>query len=136
MNLPDTSGRVTLRPHNYFEEKIFVLCGFALIGKEAEVKNSIIEGSWTSTDDSKYQIQIKGNEWYDLYEGEKPGTFKFAFGDSCLADKNAKVNPAGKYVTIFENDGSRCFFIVSVKENKLELSYVGRGNTLTFKKKK
>ena len=104
--------------------------------KEVEIKNTILEGTWISTEDLKSQIQVKSNSWIELYEGEKPDSLKFAIGDSCLANAGAKSNPAGKYITVFDPDGNRCFFIVNVNDSKLELSYVGRGNTLTYKKKK
>ena len=104
--------------------------------KETEIKNTIFEGSWISTEDSKSQVQVKANNWIEMYEGEKTDTFKFALGDSCLANINAKANPNGKYITVFDPDGNRCFFVVNVSDAKLELSYVGRGNTLTYKKKK
>jgi FlaG/FlaF family flagellin (archaellin) len=104
--------------------------------KEVETKNTVLEGTWISTDDAKSQLQAKANAWIELYEGEKPDTFKFAIGDTCLANANTKANPNGKYITVFDPDGNRCFFIVNVNDAKLELSYVGRGNTLTYKKKK
>jgi hypothetical protein len=104
--------------------------------KEPEAKNSILEGTWISTEDSKSVLQVKGNDWTELYEGEKPDTYKFGFGDSCLANPNAKANPNGKYITVFDVDGNRCYFVVSVTDSKLELSYVGRGNTLKYTKKK
>jgi len=104
--------------------------------KETEIKNTIFEGTWISTEDSKSRVQVKANNWIELYEGEKTDTFKFAIGDSCLANINAKANTGGKYITVFDPDGNRCFFVVNVNDAKLELSYVGRGNTLTYKKKK
>jgi len=104
--------------------------------KEVEKKNTILEGTWISTEDLKSQIQVKSNSWIELYEGEKPDTLKFTLGDTCLANAGAKSNPDGKYITVFDPDGNRCFFIVKVNDSRLELSYVGRGNTLTYKKKK
>lgn len=101
-----------------------------------EQKNTQLEGTWISTEDSKSSIEVKSNIWKELYTGEKPEEFKFATGDSCLANANSKTNPSGKYITVFDPDGNRCFYIVSVNDSKLELSYVGRGNTLTYKKKK
>jgi hypothetical protein len=104
--------------------------------KEPDSKTSALEGNWVSTDDPKSELQVKGNEWIEIYKGEKPETTKFATGDSCLANDKARTNPKGKYITVFDKDESRCFYIVSVTDSKLELSYVGRGNTLTYKKKK
>jgi hypothetical protein len=103
--------------------------------KETEIKNTVFEGTWISTEDSKSRVQVKANNWIEMYEGEKTDTLRFAVGDSCLANINAKANPNGKYITVFDPDGNRCFFVVNVNDAKLELSYVGRGNTLTYKKK-
>jgi hypothetical protein len=102
----------------------------------AEQKNTQLEGTWISTEDSKSSIEVKSNIWKELYTGEKPEEFKFATGDTCLANANSKSNPNGKYITVFDPDGNRCFYVVTVNDTKLELSYVGRGNTLTYKKKK
>jgi len=104
--------------------------------KEVDTKNTLLEGNWVSTDDPNSEIQVKGNDWIEIYKGEKPESTKFATGDSCLANDKAKTNPKGKYVTVFDKDDSRCFYIVNVNDTKLELSYVGSGNTLTYKKKK
>ena len=104
--------------------------------KEPDSKTSALEGNWVSTDDPKSELQIKGNEWIELYKSEKPETTKFATGDSCLVNEKAKTNPKGKYITVFDKDESRCFYIINVNDSRLELSYVGRGNTLTYKKKK
>ena len=104
--------------------------------KETDSKISVLEGNWVSTDDPNSELQVKGNEWIEIYKGEKPETTKFATGDSCLANDKAKTNPNGKYITVFDKDDSRCFYIVNVNDSKLELSYIGRGNTLKYKKKK
>ncbi len=104
--------------------------------KQNEIKNTVFEGVWISNEDAMSQIQVKADNWIEMYEGEKADTFKFATGDSCLADLNAKTNLNGKYITVFDPDGSRCFFVINVSDSKLELSYTGRGNTLTYKKKK
>jgi hypothetical protein len=104
--------------------------------KETEIKNTVFEGTWISTEDSKSKVQVKANNWIEMYEGEKTDTLRFAVGDSCLANINAKAKPNGKDIPVFDPDGKRCFLVVNVNDAKLELSYVGRGNTLTYKKKK
>lgn len=101
-----------------------------------EIKSTPLEGTWISADDKKYLVQIKSNEWTDFYVGERPEAFKFSISDSCVSSPNEKTNNSGKYVTIFDKSGDRCYFIVNVDPLNLELSYVGRGNTLKFKKKK
>lgn len=103
--------------------------------KETEQKPSVLEGVWVSDDDKKSSIEVKGSSWAEMYDGEKPETFKFGIGDSCLANAQTKENPNGKYITVFDGDGDRCFYIVKASETKLELSYMGRGNTLRYSKK-
>ena len=103
--------------------------------KQTEQINTILGGLWISDEDSKSSINITSNLWLEMYEKEKTDTFKFAIGDSCLANPDSKTNPKGKYITVFDPEGNRCFFIVKSTDSKLELSYVGRGNTLRYTKK-
>jgi hypothetical protein len=104
--------------------------------KEVEKKPSLLEGNWVSTQDVKSQIQVTSGNWIETYDKEKPDTFKFGLGDSCLANPGAKTNPNGKYITVFDSGDYRCFYIIDVNDSKLDLSYVGRGNTLSYKRKK
>lgn len=101
-----------------------------------EQKSTPLEGSWISVDDDKYLVQIKTNEWTDFYVGERPEAFKFSISDSCVSSPNEKTNNSGKYVTVFDKKGNRCYYIVNIDPQTLEFSYVGRGNSLKFKKKK
>jgi PBP1b-binding outer membrane lipoprotein LpoB len=103
--------------------------------KQTEQINTILGGLWISDEDSKSSINITSNLWLEMYENEKTDTFKFALGDSCLANPDSKANANGKYITVFDPEGNRCFFIVKFTNSKLELSYVGRGNTLRYTKK-
>jgi len=103
--------------------------------KETEQKSGVLEGVWVSDDDKLSKIRIMGSEWTEIYDGETPEIYKFGIGDSCLANAEAKGNPKGKYITVFDPDGNRCFYVVKASETKLELSYVGRGNTLRYSKK-
>ncbi len=104
--------------------------------KVSEPKPTPLEGSWISADDEKYLVQIKANEWTDFYVGERPEIFKFSISDSCVSSPNEKTNNSGKYITVFDKKGNRCYYIVNIDPLSLELSYVGRGNTLKFKKRK
>jgi hypothetical protein len=103
--------------------------------KDIEQINTVLGGLWISDDDSKSSINITSNLWLEMYEKEKTDTFKFAIGDSCLVNPEAKTNASGKYITVFDPDGNRCFYIVKFANSRLELSYVGRGNTLRYTKK-
>ena len=104
--------------------------------KEVEKKPSLLEGMWISTQDAKSQIQVTSNLWIETYDKEKPDTFKYGIGDTCLKNPSAKTNPNGKYITVFDSDDYRSFYIIDLSDSKLDLSYVGRGNTLSYKRKK
>ena len=103
--------------------------------KDTELINTKLGGLWISDEDSKSSINIASNIWLEMYDKEKTDTFKFAIGDSCLANSDSKTNANGKYITVFDPEGNRCFYIVKFTNSKLELSYVGRGNTLRYTKK-
>jgi len=102
---------------------------------EADPNKSSLEGVWVSTDDAKSEIEIKGNEWIELYAGEMADTSKFVVADTCVAAVNDQANANGKYITVFSEDMALCYYIIEVSGTNLNLSYVGRGNTLTYKRK-
>jgi hypothetical protein len=108
------------------------------VSKKDSVSNraGVLEGVWVSIDDSKSELEIKGNKWIENYTGEKTDTTKFAIGDSCMSNINDKANPNGRYITVFDGKINRCFSILDLNDSKLTISYVDRGNTLSYKKKK
>jgi hypothetical protein len=104
--------------------------------KKPKLKKEMLEGLWISDSDPKFSIRVKAFSWTETYEGETPEIFKFGQSDSCMAFSGEKKNPDGNYITVFDPDGNRCFYIVKLNETKLELSYVGRGNTEIYTRKK
>lgn len=93
----------------------------------------LIQGKWQSTDDSKSQIAFIGSIKEDFYNGEPISQTPFSISSTCKNETNisAEVAPDA-FMTLPEED--QCFFILRLDENLLQLNYVGRGNTLTYKR--
>ncbi len=112
---------------------IFASCGTST--KKSDSDSKLI-GTWVSNEDSKYELEITTSEWIDTYEGKNTLKAKYILGDTCAVSITDKNIQSGKYITVFDNSEIYCYFIVSATDENLELSYVGRGNTLSFSKKK
>jgi hypothetical protein len=133
---PKDVAKDTLKKTDTLVKKDSISKTDTLTKKDTINMASLLEGTWISTEDAKSSLKIKGNSWTDMYKGEKSFTNKFAVGDSCLADEKTKTNPKGRYITVFDGADNMCYYIISVNGKNLDLSYVGRGNTLSYKKKK
>ncbi len=92
-------------------------------------------GKWVSVDDSSSVLEITDKKWIDFYEGKIVATSNYLVSDTCMATPTDKQNPNGEYITVFDGTETFCYYLISASEQKLELSYVSRGNTLVYKKK-
>lgn len=90
-----------------------------------------LEGTWKSLDDPRSGLAFAEGSKTDTYDGEAVATEKIGVFDSC--DGDAPAEPAtGQY--LLETETGMCWFLISVAEETLELSYVGRGNTLRYRR--
>jgi len=117
----------------FFVFGLFVTCSQPA-QKGVDAKKLI--GKWVSVDDSKSEIEITDSKWIDSYESAIQFTNNYLVSDTCLKSVTDKPKPKGDYITVFDNTDTFCYYIVSLTDSKLELSYVGRGNTLTYTRKK
>jgi hypothetical protein len=93
-----------------------------------------LEGIWQSIDDLKYEIEIKENIWTDIYDGKRSESLKIDFGSKCLDEMRVKAKSSGKYITLSGKGLSFCYCIVKLTNLELELSFVGREKTISFKR--
>jgi hypothetical protein len=97
-----------------------------------------IQGKWQSTDDKTNFLVFEKDHRKDFADGmEKWDDEVFVLGDKCLndLDKDREIEPEkDKYISCIKSD--LCWYIVEVNSSGLSLSYMGRGNTLTYKKVK
>lgn len=90
----------------------------------------LLQGKWQSTDDPKAVVEFVGNQRKEAGISET-----FTLGDRCTNAGDAENGaPAEKdhYITVAESD--MCWYIVDLTADHLSLSYVGRGNTLEYKR--
>ena len=89
-----------------------------------------LQGDWRSVNDPKASLTVVGQEWIGKYENEIQESNKFAIANNCL-NHGGKIDANGKFV-VFPNDEEMCLAIVKLSKNKLNLSLVGLGNTLSY----
>ncbi len=89
-----------------------------------------MEGEWVSADDPKSGIDIRNGMYYDNYDGDPLGAFRFQYYPQCPDD----CSPAGVFpcFKIFGQD-ELCYAIVKADGKTLQISLIsGPGNTLTY----
>ena len=89
-----------------------------------------LQGDWRSVNDPKASLTVVGQEWIGKYENEIQESNNFAIANNCL-NYGGKIDANGKFV-VFPDDEEMCLAIVKLSKNKLNLSLVGLGNTLSY----
>lgn len=91
-------------------------------------------GEWQSADDPNDWLKFTEDQRLDYYIGSKDlATNPYVLDYNC--DGTAPPPTDGEapaYIRLTDDD--MCWYIIKVDEETLELSYVGRGNTLTYKR--
>ena len=95
-----------------------------------------MQGKWTSTDDPKAGVRVDGLIWADVCDGQEMRRSVIDIGDSC-AEETTEASEILQLFTIGAADaGWLCYSILSVTPDRMELSYLARGNTLAFVREK
>ena len=96
----------------------------------------MLQGKWQSTDDKSSFVVFEKNNRQDLGEGMDSTLVEpFVLSDKCLNESNKETEipkEKDKYISCPKSD--MCWYIVSLDKSVLILSYMGRGNTLTYRK--
>lgn len=89
------------------------------------------QGDWISADDPRAALRIEGSEQTDLYDGEVMSVSVMTFADACPGG-----DPIGPvfFTRMMGADPEDlfCYAVVDIAPDRMELSYVGRGNTLVW----
>jgi|SRR5665213_430010 len=100
-----------------------------------------IAGNWQSTDDSNYTVQItSGGKWTDTYKGSDSTGASLSGNYTLFTSTNPDKNftgvlvPGVVYVKVVEGSSTLYFSVLAASGNVLQLSYLDRGNTLSFVK--
>lgn len=93
----------------------------------------LIQGTWQSTDDPKSHIVFASAIKKDVYNGKVLSQTSFLISDRCKNESNISGEVAPDAFMTLPNE-DQCFYILRLDDNLLQLNYVGRGNTLTYKR--
>ena len=101
---------------------------------EPEGYSTLLLGDWQAVDDAKVLLRFTEKERIESYDGsETPMTDAYELAYNC--DATAPPPTDGEppaYIRLMEGD--LCWYIISIDKNELELSLVGRGNKLSYKR--
>jgi hypothetical protein len=98
----------------------------------------LIQGKWQSLEDESNFLVFEKNERKEISDGMDSWDVEpFVLSDKCLneSDSNNGIElEKDRYISCMESD--LCWYIVDVNRDFLSLSYMGRGNTLRYKRAK
>lgn len=98
----------------------------------------LLQGKWQSVDDKSNFVIFENNHRKEISAGmDQWDDEEFILSDRCTneGDKTAEeARETDRYISLERSD--MCWYIIEISDKKLSLSYVGRGNTLTYKKVK
>jgi small nuclear ribonucleoprotein (snRNP)-like protein len=98
----------------------------------------MLQGKWQSVDDKTNVIMFDQNERKESSDGMKTWDKEvFILSDKCSneSDQNNGMKlEKDKYISCKESD--LCWYIVLINKDLLTLTYMGRGNTLKYKRVK
>jgi len=106
--------------------------------QNAKDPSVLLQGTWQHNDDTSNYLVFQGNLRKETAGGMTGwDEEEFTLSDACLNDSDKdKVTQKerGRYISCVQSD--LCWYIVSVDERSLTLSYMARGNNLTYKRVK
>ena len=96
----------------------------------------LLQGKWQHTEDKSNYLIFEGNQRKETAGGDNQWDSEtFILSDRCSnsSDKESGIEPEqDKYISCEQSD--LCWYIISVDKNNLSLSYMGRGNTLNYRR--
>ncbi|MBK6947758.1 MAG: hypothetical protein IPH16_06540 [Haliscomenobacter sp.] len=112
-------------------------CKSTTNNKEADIAQ-LLQGKWQHIDDESNFLVFEGNHRKETAAGTNQWDDEiFVLSDAC-ANPSDKANGGepekNRYISCIESD--LCWYIIEVDKENLSLSYMGRGNTLTYKRAK
>jgi hypothetical protein len=103
-----------------------------------KLTEELIQGKWQHIDDTSNYLVFEDNYRKEIAGGMSGwDEEEYTISDGCLneSDKaNGLEKEEDKYLSCKKSD--LCWYIIEVDEENLMLSYMGRGNTLTYKRVK
>lgn len=91
-----------------------------------------MQGKWVSVDDPQSVVQVEGLLWTDVYGGEAMGQSVMSYYTACSDGTEGDGTVLELFVVGSQESDSLCYSVLTVDAQRMELSYMGRGNTLAF----
>lgn len=131
VQVPDTSTSLPVPDYDYDEDSV----NTTAISKEISTYDYLL-GKWQSVDDTSNYLVFDNDLRREIAGGMTEWEEeKFVLSDGCMNASNKEPNSTlgeDRYISCIKSD--MCWYIISVDDETLSLSYVGRGNTLTYKR--
>lgn len=107
------------------------------INVSAQKSNSdLLQGKWQSTSDKSNFLIFENNHRKESGGYGSYDDYVFIISDACMDDGSVYYSGIPKekdrYISLV--DEGLCWYIIDVTPTELNLSYVSRGNTLSYKK--
>lgn len=92
-----------------------------------------VQGDWVSAEDPKAALRVDGSEQTDIYDGEVLSVSVMTFADAC--PEGEPIGPVF-FTQVMGGDPEDlfCYAVVEITPDRMELSYIGRGNTLVYRR--
>lgn len=111
----------------------------AMPARDSEIQSdedllASLEGDWVSGDDDQAEMSIIDGTATMLYAGEVLSTETLDIVDNCPDAPSDASDMQLLTMTSTEAGESLCYAIISLSDERLELSSLPRGNTLTYER--
>lgn len=95
----------------------------------------LLIGTWQSTSDPRFIVKIDGKFYHEIYKNTPPSILKYTITNTCSCDAKHTLTEKTLLVT-YEEDPTDCYCysITKLDSKNLIMTYIGRGNSLSFKK--
>ncbi len=91
-----------------------------------------LQGTWWSVDEEESTIRFEGNLMISGYPGQPDEPENYLIAATCAQAPEGAPREDGKYLVV--PDAGRCYYLLSLTNTELEMSYVGSGDTLRYTK--
>ena len=101
------------------------------------VTSQLLQGKWQAVDDKKNFLVFDKNERKETGDGSTWDSETYVLSNKCMNESDLEngIEPEqDKYISCTKSD--LCWYIVSINKDFLALSYMGRGNSLKYKRVK
>ena len=92
----------------------------------------LLIGKWRSKDDPKNVIEYTPYDLINYYDEKLIDSEPYCLSPKCMNSAEVSLPPSNKHDYISVIDSDMCWNIVSIDDNHLTLSFMGRGNSLEY----